>query len=1249
MSSPTPTTTPTTTPTLSRTSLPTRTPTRTQTNTPTLTPTNTTTPTNTPTNTLTNTQTITKTPTNTTTQTPTLTKTPTNTNTPTLTQTQTNTQTPTITKTLTPSVTASNTQTPTLTKTPTNTPTVTQTPTLTPTTSAIICGSGLTQTSYVYYDCCGNIVTGDTINQLVNLDYTKPYVGITLLYIPDTTTCVTRTPTPTPTNTKTPSVTPTLTPTLTATLTPTPSVQPINPNNVLRPGSVASSNSSAPQNLVNSCDTFNSATMGIECRTISQPNTLNGTGSIGVLITGGTAPYTIYWNNILTNSQVLNNVRPGAYDILVVDSFGDYSARTTCVLVATTPTPTPTPQPTPICQQVFRTTERNITDGTEEYNSPNNNARIEIASVYPVKFNVSNTFNPITNITVTFSGYTSKSANAVGFLLVNPTETAQALLYGGGTTATFCINIDFEITYNSNNIWDGFSSGVFAPNPYVGSIDMYFPPPPPVGYWYRTGNFGPDLSGMIGLSGNDVNGTWSLYIITTNPGNTWSIDDITLTIEQCPLPPGTPNICFNFDCQEGTERYNWTFIPNGTDNTGYMTWIYTDPICGWSYYIHWDVGLGAWACDSLGVLSTCITCKNCPCGKPPSFITYYQGSVPTTGWYAGYTTNSSEFNTRENYHLTVTSGVGVFCPDYRPPLSVIIDLQTDPTCGGSCDGAISVHAQGGRRPYTYSLDYGPFQSSGTFPNVCYGFGIHDVIAMDSTGGTASATVFFQFANPSSTYTVSVYDIINQTTATSLPNQSTDFSSWIIDVQPPLPAGVTLNLVVDVNIRQIVNEPGTGNITYTNNVYVNNVLTPYTSFAQTSSVLPRPNCPNENQNIQNITETYNISLTNTTTFSAQSISNLLIPSGTVDINNCITSLFQSIVARVTRATLTGCDCCSAVINPSPGGINSHTLDAPSVDTNDSFIMFAYGLTYIRFNNLDSKPIGQQFNGNFTVDWGDGTTSYYNAGYYTGTDVNHTYNNRVYPNGYTGVITIRSASLASIDTLDGFTVLPNSNPTAGYYPLVITSNQLKKLTLLNNFKLRNEDVLFSGKISEIPRDLTNFSVFRTTLEGGTGQLPRTFLKTFYIEYVSSSPNNITNITGTTSSMPRTLTGLTIYSNNTISGGLSSLPPNLSKIILWGQNTLSGKTSDLPVTVNDVFIAGSNTVNGYVSGRTWRTPMYQMQIVSTIPNTTLQNDQILIDLANVTIWNTPKTVYLTGSRSGLSNTAVTTLNSRGVFVTP
>jgi hypothetical protein len=318
------------------------------------------------------------------------------------------------------------------------------------------------------------------------------------------------------------------------------------------------------------------------------------------------------------------------------------------------------------------------------------------------------------------------------------------------------------------------------------------------------------------------------------------------------------------------------------------------------------------------------------------------------------------------------------------------------------------------------------------------------------------------------------------------------------------------------------------------------------------------------------------------------------------------------------------------------------------------MFCHGLRSIVFETIDSKQLPPTITGNFTIEWGDGQVAFYSAGYYTstnGTNPRHTYSNLDYPNGFNGVITIRSTTLASIDSLIGFTVTPNSDPTQNYYPLVIKGNQLKKLTGLNNFKLTNENVLFDGNLDEIPRDLTNFSVYRTKLAGRLGQLPRTFLETFDVNYVSGTPNR-TIISGSTADFPRLLKSFKLYSDNIIKGPVNLLPPNINTFILWGQNSLSGKTSDLPLSINNVHIAGSNTtINGYTSGRQWANPMYQMQIASQVPTLKVENDYTLIELANVTNWGGLKSIYLTGQRSTLSNNAVLNVlnNTYGVFVTP
>jgi hypothetical protein len=320
------------------------------------------------------------------------------------------------------------------------------------------------------------------------------------------------------------------------------------------------------------------------------------------------------------------------------------------------------------------------------------------------------------------------------------------------------------------------------------------------------------------------------------------------------------------------------------------------------------------------------------------------------------------------------------------------------------------------------------------------------------------------------------------------------------------------------------------------------------------------------------------------------------------------------------------------------------------------MFCHGLRSIVFNTIYSKPLQPQFTGNFTIDWGDNVIEYYTSGYYSASVSNnprHTYSTIDYPQGFNGIITIRSGSLSSIDTLIGFNVFPHSIPTSNYYPLVIKGNQLRKLGGLNIFELTNEDVIYDGAISDIPKYLTRFSVFRTKLDGRIGQLPRNNLTGFTINPVNTvnSVDNVTTISGNTADLPQNLVNFTLYSDNIVTGPINILPTGLKKFHLWGQNTLSGKTSDLSSVLNDVYIKGNNTINGYVSPKQWANPMYQMQILSQVPSTRTENDNALIDLANVTSWGSPKIVYLTGPRSAFSNHAVQDIliNTYGVFVTP
>ena len=226
------------------------------------------------------------------------------------------------------------TPTPTNTPTNTNTPTVTRTPNPTPSTTPIVYGSGITTGNYYYTDSCGNFVQGNQVGLQVSFDYTKPSNGITKLYVATSVNCPSPTPTVTPTITPTNTATQTVTPTSTTTptLTKTPTQTPTN-SLVVKPK--------------NDCEVFTLFDMGVTCypvRMPSGPTSLDGILSLKV--TGGTSPYSFYWAGG-QRSQTLAGVPAGAYEVVVVDYYGDYTATTICNLFNPSPTPSPTTTVTP--------------------------------------------------------------------------------------------------------------------------------------------------------------------------------------------------------------------------------------------------------------------------------------------------------------------------------------------------------------------------------------------------------------------------------------------------------------------------------------------------------------------------------------------------------------------------------------------------------------------------------------------------------------------------------------------------------------------------------------------------------------------------------------------------------------------------------------------------------------------------------------------------------------------------------------
>lgn len=130
------------------------------------------------------------------------------------------------------------------------------------------------------------------------------------------------------------------------------------------------------------------------------------------------------------------------------------------------------------------------------------------------------------------------------------------------------------------------------------------------------------------------------------------------------------------------------------------------------------------------------------------------------------------------------------------------------------------------------------------------------------------------------------------------------------------------------------------------------------------------------------------------------------------------------------------------------------------------------------------------------------------------------------------------------------------------------------------------------------------------------------------------------------------LSITGNNTINGDISNMPLRLKYAYIIGLNVISGNLSNAPIGMTFTYFGGYNTIKDYNLGRIWANNQDAIVFRQAFGQgfSTLEIDNILIDLSNVTTWVVNKTIDLRGvnaPRSSASNTAVSILVSKGVTV--
>lgn len=319
------------------------------------------------------------------------------------------------------------------------------------------------------------------------------------------------------------------------------------------------------------------------------------------------------------------------------------------------------------------------------------------------------------------------------------------------------------------------------------------------------------------------------------------------------------------------------FNPNGLYN-GYESWISDDT----NYLIIFDTSLNKWRVSG---------------GTLPYQIVSNSSYPPLTGWY---TVGGGAGNLISNEGNCLTTN----------PLGFSV-ITNRPTC--ECDGSIVFQPYGGTPPYQYSIDNGVSQSSSAiFNNLCSG--TYTLVLTDSNSNTFYSSVVLTNSQQPVTYSVSITPVV--TTISNTPTLKTNQVTATVNVTPPLPSGVSLNLKLNhSNLFSTAPSPTTSTLTTNTVLTINGIpqSSPLSTVGVSISQNTIPGCQDTIVYKKTTNDIWN---------------SVTINSGDVVVLNTTTTVSKTLLNclvgesldtySITTASINGCSCCNVeIININQG--------------------------------------------------------------------------------------------------------------------------------------------------------------------------------------------------------------------------------------------------------------------------------------------------------------------------------------------